>query len=146
MCLAMFIYMRSIVLTRETANEILLIYQKYPQLSGEYLKELIGLAWSLCHELRTLKDNHNNTNTNWYENQGKTQKLGLMQRGGYNETMKEAKKKESFLASPPQQQPAYVETSPAPSPERVIEKPSPIAESAPVVPEKKEVAPQPIPS
>lgn len=38
MCLAMFIYMRSIALTRETAYEIQQIYQKYPQLKkGGYL-------------------------------------------------------------------------------------------------------------
>ena len=32
MCLAMFIYMRSIVLAKETAGEILQVYQKYPAL------------------------------------------------------------------------------------------------------------------
>ena len=38
MCLAMFIYMRSIVLTRESSYEILQIYQKYPQIKlGGYL-------------------------------------------------------------------------------------------------------------
>lgn len=48
MCLAMFIYLRAVVLTRETSNEILQIYQKYPQLEGQYLFELIRLAWSVC--------------------------------------------------------------------------------------------------
>lgn len=38
MCLAMFIYMRSLALTRETAYEIQQIYQKYPSLKkGGYL-------------------------------------------------------------------------------------------------------------
>jgi hypothetical protein len=44
MCIAMFIYMRSLVLTRETANEILQIYQKYPQLEGQDLATLISLV------------------------------------------------------------------------------------------------------
>lgn len=49
----MFVYMRSIALTRETAYEILQTYQKYPSLKkGGYLEELINLAWSLCEALR----------------------------------------------------------------------------------------------
>jgi hypothetical protein len=48
MCLAMFIYLRAVVLTRETSNEILQVYQKYPQLEGQYLFDLIRLAWSVC--------------------------------------------------------------------------------------------------
>lgn len=39
MCVAMFVYMRSIALTRETAYEILQTYQKYPSLKkGGYLQ------------------------------------------------------------------------------------------------------------
>lgn len=58
MCLAMFIYMRSIVLTRETSYEILQVYQKYPQIKlGGYLEELITIAWSVCETLRN--PNHN---------------------------------------------------------------------------------------
>lgn len=53
-CLSMFIYMRSRVLTMESTNEILQVYQKYPQLQGESLQELLGLAWSVCEELRNL--------------------------------------------------------------------------------------------
>jgi hypothetical protein len=41
----MFLYMRSLVLTRETANEILQIYQKYPQIEGDDLAGLIALGW-----------------------------------------------------------------------------------------------------
>lgn len=38
MCVAMFIYMRSQALSRETSYEILQIYQKYPNLKkGGYL-------------------------------------------------------------------------------------------------------------
>lgn len=49
----MFVYLRSIALTRETAYEILQIYQKYPNLKkGGYLEELINIAWSLCEALR----------------------------------------------------------------------------------------------
>jgi len=49
MCLAMFMYMRSIVFTKETAGEILQVYQKYPALKrGSYLDELITLAWTIC--------------------------------------------------------------------------------------------------
>lgn len=49
MCLAMFMYMRSIVFTKETAGEILQVYQKYPPLKrGSYLDELITLAWTIC--------------------------------------------------------------------------------------------------
>lgn len=80
MCLAMFIYMRSLVFTRETANEILQIYQKYPQLEGNDLKELINLAWSVCEELRTLSNNQNNS-SNWYEDSGKSRMIGLMDKG-----------------------------------------------------------------
>jgi hypothetical protein len=65
MCLAMFIYMRSLVLTRETANEILQIYQKYPQLEGQDLATLISLAWSVIDALRTLSANAAKV-TNWY--------------------------------------------------------------------------------
>jgi hypothetical protein len=49
MCVAMFVYMRSLALTRETAMEIQQIYQKYPSLQkGGYLEELIEIAWSIC--------------------------------------------------------------------------------------------------
>jgi hypothetical protein len=65
MCIAMFIYMRSLVLTRETANEILQIYQKYPQLEGQDLATLISLAWSVIDALRTLSANAAKV-TNWY--------------------------------------------------------------------------------
>lgn len=65
MCLAMFIYMRSLVLTRETANEILQIYQKYPQLEGQDLAALISLAWSAIDALRALSPNAAKV-TNWY--------------------------------------------------------------------------------
>ncbi len=47
-CLSMFIYLRSIVLTLETTNEIMQVYQKYPNLEGQYLQELLGVAWSVC--------------------------------------------------------------------------------------------------
>ncbi len=61
MCLAMFMYMRSIVFTKETAGEILQVYQKYPQLKrGAYLEELITLAWTICEELAL--ENHNSEN------------------------------------------------------------------------------------
>ncbi len=46
-CLSMFVYLRSIVLTLETTNEITQVYQKYPQLEGQYLQELLGVAWSV---------------------------------------------------------------------------------------------------
>lgn len=65
MCLAMFIYMRSIVFTKQTAGEILSVYQKYPVLKrGDYLDELIALAWTVCEELRLENSNLNNSNTN----------------------------------------------------------------------------------
>lgn len=64
MCLAMFIYMRTMALSRETAYEIQQIYQKYPQLKkGGYLEELISLAWSLGDALRA---NSTSTHTDWY--------------------------------------------------------------------------------
>jgi hypothetical protein len=90
MCLAMFIYLRTVVLTRETANEILQIYQKYPQLEGHFLTELVTLAWSVCEELRNLNISNNNQNINssWYEESDKAKNLGLMQRGGYADTFK----------------------------------------------------------
>ena len=59
----MFIYMRSRVLTMESTNEILQVYQKYPQLQRESLQELLGLAWSVCEELRNL-DGKNSEETN----------------------------------------------------------------------------------
>ena len=61
----MFIYLRAVVLTRETSNEILQVYQKYPQLEGQYLNELIRLAWSVCEELRSQATNP--SGSNWYE-------------------------------------------------------------------------------
>ena len=79
MCLAMFIYMRAVVLTRESANEILQIYSKYPQLEGQYLFELIRLAWSVCEELRVQTANPGG-NFNWYED-SKVKKLGLIEKG-----------------------------------------------------------------
>lgn len=77
MCIAMFIYMRSLVLTRETANEILQIYQKYPQLEGQDLATLISLAWSVIDALRTLSANAAKV-TNWYQDSGKNKGIGLM--------------------------------------------------------------------
>ena len=79
MCLAMFIYMRAIAQTRQTANEIYQVYSKYPALEGQYLFELIKLAWSVCDELRTQVSNRAN-NSNWFENQSKSKKLGLMEK------------------------------------------------------------------
>jgi len=57
--------MRSLVLTRETTNEILQIYQKYPQLEGQDLAALISLAWSVIDALRALSPNATKV-TNWY--------------------------------------------------------------------------------
>lgn len=59
----MFIYMRSRVLTMESTNEILQVYQKYPQLQGESLQELLGLAWSVCEELRNLEGKNSEETT-----------------------------------------------------------------------------------
>jgi len=85
MCLAMFIYLRAIVFTRETANEILTVYQKFPALDIGYLKELIQLAWNVCEELRQL-NNNTNKSSNWFEEseKNKNKKLGLMEKGGYD--------------------------------------------------------------
>lgn len=84
----MFIYMRSIVLTRETANEIMQIYQKYPPLSkGSYLEELISLAWSVCEELKSQQSTQNQSG-NWMEEPNGAKKLGLMEKGGYTATLK----------------------------------------------------------
>lgn len=84
----MFIYMRSIVLTRETSNEILQIYSKYPVLKkGEYLEELVKLAWAVCDELRAQAQGQQQAN-NWYEEGDKHGKLGLMEKGGYANTVK----------------------------------------------------------
>ena len=58
-CISMFIYLRSIVLTLETTNEIMQVYQKYPQLDGQYLQELLGVAWSVCGELHSLENKGN---------------------------------------------------------------------------------------
>lgn len=96
----MFIYMRTLVFTRETANEIQQIYQKYPELEGNDLKQLIALAWSVCEELRKLANpQQQNTNSNWYEDTGKTKDLGLMDKGKetvYKSKFGEKKDKEKF--------------------------------------------------
>ena len=76
----MFIYLRAVVLTRETSNEILQVYQKYPQLEGHFLHELVRLAWSVCEELRSTA---NNPTANFFEDSDKIKKLGLMNKGGY---------------------------------------------------------------
>jgi autonomous glycyl radical cofactor GrcA len=76
-----------VVVTRETANEILKIYQKYPALEGQFLFELVRLAWSVCEELRNLANNPA-SNSNWYDDSEKIKKLGLMGKGGYAETIK----------------------------------------------------------
>jgi hypothetical protein len=99
MCLAMFIYMRALVFTRETANEIQQIYQKYPELEGNDLRQLITLAWNVIEELRALASNsQGNTNSNWYEDTGKTKDLGLMDKG--KETVYKSKlvERKSFTA------------------------------------------------
>lgn len=76
MCVAMFVYMRSVALTRETSYEILQIYQKYPSLKkGGYLEELISLAWSLCESLRQPASNPND----WVGQQStKNEKGGIL--------------------------------------------------------------------
>ncbi len=82
MCLAMFMYMRSIVFTKETAGEILQVYQKYPQLKrGAYLEELITLAWTICEELALEYHNAENTQapqSNWFEESSKIKALHFM--------------------------------------------------------------------
>jgi TBC1 domain family protein 5 len=53
MCVAMFIYIRHLALSRESAYEITQVYQKYPKLEkGKCLAELISRAWTLSEELR----------------------------------------------------------------------------------------------
>lgn len=76
MCLAMFIYMRTLVFTRETTNEIQQLYQKYPALEGNDLRQLLALAWSVNDELAS---NHPPApNANWYEDSASSKQLGLM--------------------------------------------------------------------
>ena len=105
----MFIYMRSLVLTRETSNEILQIYQKYPQIKlGGYLEELVTIAWSVCEALR----NPNNGESDWYGSQS-TQNNAKLQflkskEGKVEQTSKpepspkkvEGKKEKEFPKSP----------------------------------------------
>lgn len=65
MCVAMFVYMRSLALNKESSSEILQIYQKYPNLTkGNYLEELISLAWSLSDSLKqnTVPSTHSEWN------------------------------------------------------------------------------------
>ncbi len=66
MCVAMYVYMRSVVLSLESGSQILQTYQKYPSLEkGQYLEELISLAWSLCEALRN--SNEQNSKGNWMD-------------------------------------------------------------------------------
>ncbi len=56
MCVAMFMYLRSLVITKDRSAEIQKIYQKYPPLEkGQYLQELLSLARSLGEEMRSDK-------------------------------------------------------------------------------------------
>ena len=78
MCVAMFIYMRSVVLSRETASEILQVYQKYPLLEkGSYLEELLNLAWSICDALR----NDQSIKSDWVEESSRSNKLHFLDKG-----------------------------------------------------------------
>ncbi len=53
--------------TKETAGEILQVYQKYPALKrGVYLDELITLAWTICEELRIESQNIQASQSNWF--------------------------------------------------------------------------------
>jgi hypothetical protein len=45
--LAMLIYLRDIVLTKEKGYEVLQMYQKYPRVTGQFLRDLIRLAWNI---------------------------------------------------------------------------------------------------
>lgn len=79
MCLAMFMYMRSIVFTKETAGEILQVYQKFPALKrGSYLDELITLAWTICEELRVESQNIQPSQSNWFDESSKIKSLHFM--------------------------------------------------------------------
>ena len=85
MCLSMFIYMRSIAFTKETAGEILQVYQKYPPLKrGAYLEELITLAWTICEELALESQNNQNIQqahqSNWFEESSKAKALHFMEK------------------------------------------------------------------
>ena len=81
MCLAMFMYMRSIVFTKETAGEILQVYQKYPALKrGSYLDELITLAWTICEQLRLEIQNIQASQSNWFEESSKIKALHFMEK------------------------------------------------------------------
>ena len=42
------------------------VYSKYPQLEGQYLFELVRLAWSVCEELRSQASNPGNSSNNWF--------------------------------------------------------------------------------
>lgn len=46
-CLAMLVYLRDIALTKEKGYECLQLYQKYPRVQGQFLRDLIKLAWSI---------------------------------------------------------------------------------------------------
>jgi hypothetical protein len=71
--------MRSIVFTKETAGEILQVYQKYPALKrGVYLDELITLAWTICEELRIENQNIQASQSNWFEDSSKIKALHFM--------------------------------------------------------------------
>jgi hypothetical protein len=43
----MLIYLRDLALSKEKSYEVLQLYQKYPKVQGQYLKELIKLAWTV---------------------------------------------------------------------------------------------------
>lgn len=43
----MLIYLRDIVLTKEKGYEVLQMYQKYPRVTGQFLRDLIRLAWNI---------------------------------------------------------------------------------------------------
>jgi hypothetical protein len=46
-CLAMLIYLRDITLNKESSIHIIQIYEKFPTVTGAYLRELINLSWMI---------------------------------------------------------------------------------------------------
>ena len=43
----MLVYLRELALGKDKGYEVLQLYQKYPKVQGNYLKELIKLAWNI---------------------------------------------------------------------------------------------------
>ena len=50
--LAMMIYLRELTLKKDSAFEILQLYQKYPKVQGKHLQEVVNLAWTVKEHLR----------------------------------------------------------------------------------------------